>query len=150
MNTKVIPVVFFLVEKDVWPLRNNAFKCLPLRKSTQPEQKSCWLGTILRWNAKKNIFNTYSYTPGQKLNGKVGYPWESTRHIYQHIPPIQSNIWIIYWLYRARWGNIRGTTARVPCQGYPTFPFEKVDGTVTMYIGLYKPSQLTYLLFSRF
>ena len=21
-------------------------------------------------------------------NGKVGYPWESTRHIYQHIPPI--------------------------------------------------------------
>ena len=39
------------------------------------------------------------------------YPWESTRDTHQHIPPI-------YGLYdgwqRAIWGNIWGTTARVP------------------------------------
>ena len=48
---------------------------------------------------------------GQKLlfsKGKVGYPWESTRDIYQHIPPI-------YGLYTvmvvAIWDNIWGTTS---------------------------------------
>ena len=41
---------------------------------------------------------------------QVGYPWESTRDTNQ-------------WLYRAIWGNIWGTTARVPSQEYPKFPF---------------------------
>ena len=33
-------------------------------------------------------------------------------------------IWVIYWFCRAIWGNILGTTARVPCQVYPNFPFD--------------------------
>ena len=33
-------------------------------------------------------------------------------------------IWVIYWFCRAIQGNILGTTASVPCQGYPNLPFD--------------------------
>ena len=42
--------------------------------------------------------------------------------IYTNIYPLL--IWVIYWFCRAIRGHILGTTARVPCQGYPTFPFD--------------------------
>ena len=50
--------------------------------------------------------------------GKVGYPCESTRDTYQHLPPVDC-----IWLYRAIWG-IGRKTAR-----YSKFPFasKKID-----------------------
>ena len=44
--------------------------------------------------------------------------------IYTNIYHIYDHIWVIYWLYRAIWCNVSGTTARVPSQWYPNFPFE--------------------------
>lgn len=47
--------------------------------------------------------------------GRVGYPCEIYTNIFNHMR-------IISWLYRAIWGFIWGTTARVPSQGYPKYP----------------------------
>ena len=35
-----------------------------------------------------HTFNEKAWLIGLFSKGKVGYPWESTRDIYQHIPPI--------------------------------------------------------------
>ena len=53
-----------------------------------------------------------------------GKSWVPFKEYPRYIPTYTTYIWIIRWLYRAIWGNIGGTTARVHSQGYPTFPFE--------------------------
>jgi len=53
-----------------------------------------------------------------------GKSWVPLGEYPRYIPTYTTYIWIIQWLYRAIWGNIGGTTARVHSQGYPTFPFE--------------------------
>ena len=88
---------------------------------------------------KKNKSRTVSKRPEEKhekrrkegeiygnimSKGKVGYPWESTRDTYQHIPPIYGLYNGCIWLYRAIWGSILGTTARVLSQRYPHFPVD--------------------------
>ena len=52
-----------------------------------------------------------------KSKGKVGYPWESTRDIYQHIPPI-------YGLYNGCIGQY-GVMFWEQLLGYPPFPLTK-------------------------
>ena len=77
------------------------------------------------------ILGTFSHllVPGTK---RINH-WSLNTHILQTTQILHNlsskvtyttYIWIIEWLYRAIWGNIGGTTARVHSQGYPTFPFE--------------------------
>ena len=53
-----------------------------------------------------------------------------------------TNIYHIYELYnvcnyRAIWGDILGTTARVPSQGYPTLPFESSGHVLKVFRSIY-------------
>ena len=46
----------------------------------------CWLVLRASFRFRLNIENVPFR--GVKSKGTVGYPWESTRDIYQHVPPI--------------------------------------------------------------
>ena len=99
----LLGVVFVKVSLEFSP--QNREKCFPI-----------WLAHIFQTGCQKThqSKNFLQHTPGiyiphapnqQLSKGKVGYPWESTREIYQHISPI-------YELYNG-------------CIG--TFPFEVND-----------------------
>ena len=53
--------------------------------------------------------------------GKVGYPWESTRDIYQHIPPVDGLYNGCIEQYGVMfWEQLLG----YPLQGYPNVPYD--------------------------
>ena len=64
----------------------------------------------------------------------------------RYIPTYTTYIWILYWLYRPIWGNVWGTTATVPSQGYPIFPFDQSD-RISGNLGMVH-NQLIYTLYS--
>ena len=74
-----------------------------------------------RKKPKRKVVHMKQPVSGATLKGKS---WVPLGEYPRYIPTYTTYIWIIQWLYRAIWGNIGGTTARVHSQGYPTFPFE--------------------------
>ena len=107
-------------------------------KSRSPTSPPLLVPQLCDWNPGKNVSQLWLPSSKQtvrpwKSKGKIEYPWESTRDVYQHIPPTYG----LYSCCIGQYGVIFGEQLLgYPPKGTQNFPLRKYSpGSLEIPIG---------------